>query len=173
MPATTRRIGTAADATSLLPDDRFSPASRRALSAPGIRTFVGLCDAWGLDEAQRRRLLGSPPRSTYHNWLKAAREGRSLTLGLDELTRISAVLGIHKALRILHGDAREDLLWLRGAHGAPIFGGGSPLDLMTSGPLDALLTARRFLDAARGGLYMPPNGADDLPPSTEADIVFA
>ena len=31
---------------------------------------------------------------------------------------------------------------------------------MTDGTQDGLLTVRRFLDAARGGLYMEPNEAD-------------
>jgi hypothetical protein len=37
-----------------------------------------------------------------------------------------------------------------------------------------LLSVRRFLDAARGGLYMPPNGLDaEADALSDADIVFS
>ena len=38
---------------------------------------------------------------------------------------------------------------------------------------DGLLTVRRFLDGARGGLYMQPNAIDEaFTPYDEAEIVF-
>ncbi len=152
---------------------RFSPANRRRLSAPGLRTFLAIADLWGLTEEQRRLILGLPPRSTYQNWVRMVREHRDLTLDLDVLTRISAVLGIHQALGVLFGSERDGIAWLRGPHGATVFGGRPPLELVTSGTQDGLLTVRRFLDAARGGLYMPPNEIDaDFHPYTDADIVF-
>src|SRR3546814_5288909 len=43
---------------------------------------------------------------------------------------------------------------LRGPHAAPLFGGQPPLTLITSGAQDNLVAVRRFLDAARGGLYI-------------------
>lgn len=152
----------------------FDPATRRRLSGPGLRTFLAIADLWGLGEDQRRRILGLPSRSTFHNWARAVREHRPITLDLDVLTRISAVLGIHQALGILHASEAEGIAWLRGPHQATVFGGRPPLDLVTSGSQDALLTVRRFLDAARGGLYMGPVGIDrDFTPYTDADIVLS
>jgi len=139
---------------------RFAPASRKRLSAPALRTFLAIADLWGLSEEERRLVLGYPSRSTYHNWARQAREHGEITLDVDVLTRISAVLGIHQALGILFATEREALDWLRGPHQALVFGGRPPLALVTSGSQDGLLTVRRFLDAARGGLYMAPNAAD-------------
>ena len=39
-------------------------------------------------------------------------------------------------------------------HQAPVFGGYPPLDIVTNGTQDGLMTVRRFLDGARGGVYM-------------------
>ena len=75
---------------------RFSPANRRRLSGPGLRTFLSIADLWGLTEDERLLVLGLPSRSTYYNWIKAVREHRDITLDLDMLTRISAVLGVHQ-----------------------------------------------------------------------------
>lgn len=144
----------------ILDTSRFASANRRRLSAPAIRTFVAIADLWGLGEEQRRMVLGFPSRSTYHRWVKVAREHGELVLDLDVLTRISAVFGIHQALGILFDGEQAGLAWLRGAHDALPFGGQRPLDLAVSGSQDGLLGVRRFLDAARGGLYMAPNALD-------------
>lgn len=153
--------------------ERFGPANRRRLSAPALRTFVAIADLWGLNEEQRRLVLGYPSRSTYQNWMKQAREHGDVTLDVDALMRLSGVFGIHQALGVLFADAREQLGWLKGPHDAPLFGGQKPLSLITSGSLDGILQVRRFLDAARGGVYMAPNGIDAaFAPTTAGDIVW-
>ena len=154
--------------------ERFAPANRRRLSAPALRTFSAIADLWRLTEEQRRLVLGLPSRSTFQNWVKVAREHRDVTLDVDVLTRISAILGIYQALGVLHDTEREGIAWLRGPHRAAVFGGRPPLDLVTCGTQDGLLMVRRFLDAARGGLYMAPNEIDaGFAPYTDADIVFS
>lgn len=153
--------------------DRFEPANRRRLSGPALRSFAAIADLWGLNEQQRRLVLGYPSRSTYHNWMRLAREQADVTLDVDSLTRLSALLGIHQALGVLFETQGEGLAWLTGPHDAPLFGGQPPMALVTAGTLDGLLQVRRFLDAARGGLYMAPNGLDaGLAPSTDRDIIF-
>jgi len=45
--------------------------------------------------------------------------------------------------------------------------------LVTSGSQDGLLSVRRFLDGARGGLYMQPNTIDEaFTPYDDTEIVF-
>ncbi|MGH7023441.1 MAG: MbcA/ParS/Xre antitoxin family protein [Caulobacteraceae bacterium] len=153
---------------------RFAPTNRRHVSGPGLRAFIAISDLWGLTEEQRRLALGLPSRSTFHNWIKAVREHREITLDVDTLTRISLVLGIHQALGVLYDSERDAVAWLRTPHATPVFGGRPPIDLIASGTQDGLFSVRRFLDAARGGLYMPPNELDRVfSPYTDADIVFS
>lgn len=162
-----------AEGPSQIDVSRFAPANRRRLSPPALRTFLAIADLWGLTEEQRRLVLGYPSRSTYHNWCKQAREHGAFTLDLDVLMRISAMLGIHQALGILFGEERLGIDWLRTPHRATVFGGQSPLALVTSGTQDGLFTVRRFLDGARGGLYMPPNAIDEaFTPYDESEIVL-
>ncbi|RYB04319.1 MbcA/ParS/Xre antitoxin family protein [Lichenibacterium ramalinae] len=159
---------------TFLDASRFAATNRRRLSAPGLRTFLAIADLWRLDETQRLLVLGLPSRSTFYAWVKAVREHRDVTLDVDVLLRISAVLGIHQALGILHGTEDAGVAWLRTPHDTPVFGGRPPLDLVCSGTQDGLLAVRRFLDAARGGLHMPPNEVDrDFRPYTDADIVLS
>src|SRR6266513_1210978 len=140
---------------------RFAPANRKRLSPPALRTFLAIADLWGLSEEQRLLVLGYPSRSTYHNWCKQAREHGAFTLDVDVLARISAVLGIHQALGILFPTERLGAEWLRTAHDAVVFGGRPPLDLVTSGSQDGLLSVRRFLDGERGRLYLQPKAIDE------------
>lgn len=153
--------------------ERFAPVNRRRLSGPGLRTFLNIVDLWNLDENQRRRILGGPTPSTYRRWYMKAREHGDLTLSADVLTRISAALGIHAALCVLFAEEDERLQWLAEPHHAPEFCGRSPMSLVTSGALDELITLRRFLDAARGGIYMAPNSVDvGFEPYKDDEIVI-
>jgi hypothetical protein len=152
---------------------RFAAANRKRLSAPALRTFLAIADLWELTEEQRFSILGHPARSTYYQWRKQAREHRTFTLDVDVLTRISAVLGIHQALRVLFSTEPLGVEWLRDPNKATVFGGRPPLDLVTSGTQDGLLTVRRFLDGARGGLYMQPNAIDEaFMPYEDEEVVF-
>jgi hypothetical protein len=158
----------------ILDPDRFSPEKRRQLSGAGLRTFLKIADAWQLSESDRLRVLGMPSRSTFHSWVTKVRRGNDITLSVDELTRISAVLGIYKALRILFPRDADASLWLRSANNGPIFGGQTPLALIVSGTQDGLIQVRRYLDAWRGGSFAAPvPGFDEVAPLSDSDLIFA
>lgn len=124
----------------------FDAGTRRRLSAPGFRAFLGVADALGLSVRQRRIVLGDIADSTYYKW----RGGGVAELAADTLTRISLVLGIFKALRLLFADDAAALRWLRSANEDLPFAGRSPQDFMLEGPQDNLFAVRRYLDAWRG-----------------------
>jgi hypothetical protein len=71
-------------------------------------------------------------------------------LDTDRLTRVSYLIGIFKALRILHSAALADR-WVRLPNAHPIFDGQTPLAYMIRGGLPAMQTVRRLLDARRAG----------------------
>jgi hypothetical protein len=158
---------------SLLTQDRFDPKRREHLGGPGLRSFAALAERWGLSESQRLSVLGFPGRSTYHQWLTKARAGKSVLLPVDTLLRISAVLGIHKDLRILFAREEDERAWLTRPHDATLFGGTPPLTLVVNGTQDGLMLVRRYLDAWRGGVFAAPNTADrDFKPLRDEDIVL-
>lgn len=144
---------------ALLLPDAFSPENRSRLSGPALRTFLNIAALWQLKEREKLAILGNHPRSTFHKWVADAQAGRSLRLPFDTLIRLSAVLGIHKALQIVYLTPQEGVAWLRAPNAGPLFGGQTPLDLVTSGYQDAILDVRRYLDARRGGLFAAPTDA--------------
>src|SRR5271156_452871 len=132
---------------------RFEPIRRLQLSGPGLRTFLNIADEWRLSEQERLRVLGFPARSTFHGWIAKVRQKTNITLSADELMRISAVLGIYKALKIIFPRDEDAARWLRPSSPGPRFGGKAPLVLITSGAQDALMQARRWLNARWGATF--------------------
>lgn len=92
------------------------------------------------------RLLGDLPPATYHRY---AAKGAP-ALGRDLLERISLVLGIVKALRLVFADDEVGRRWLRAANTDASFGGRSPAAFTLQGSVAHLYTVRRYLDAWRG-----------------------
>ena len=146
--------------------------ARRRVSGPGLRTFLAIADRYGIPTRARVALLGEPSNSTYHEWVRKARAEAPLALPLDTLTRISGILGIHKALGILFPIEAEAMTWLKGPHRGEVFGGQAPIDVMIEGGLDGILTVRRYLDGWRGGLRGGPGEGADIEPVRDTDIVF-
>ena len=148
-------------------------AARRRVSGPGLRTFLAIAEQYGVPTRDRIALLGEPSRSTYHEWVKKARADAALTLPLDTLTRISGLLGVHKALCVLFPIEAEAMTWLKGPHHGETFGGQAPIELMIEGGLDGILTVRRYLDGWRGGLRGGPGAGATFEAVEESDIVFS
>jgi hypothetical protein len=141
-PAATALPGAAGPAAA----DHQSPAVRRRLSAPAIRTFFNIAQAWQLSTDEQRGLLGWPATSTFYNY----RAGSVGTLSFDTLTRLSLVLGIYKALHVLYPDAGLADRWIKLPNAHPLFNGAPALTLMVDGGIDGLYQVRRLLDARRG-----------------------
>ncbi len=151
----------------------LSPGDRTRTSGPGLRTFSTIADQFGLSVADRIAVLGDPSGSTYHRWMKKAREDGPLTLPLDTLLRISAILGTYKALAILFEDHNQAMVWLKSPHHGTLFAGALPITFMLEGGLDGLMAVRRYLDAWCVG-HMGHGGCErGLEPVTEGDLVFA
>ncbi|GAA4039580.1 DUF2384 domain-containing protein [Sphingomonas rosea] len=135
-------------ALSLVPQSNDPPPAAGPISeAEGqaafraVRTLFG---HWGVTDEQAALLLDTPVR-TYRRW-KADGPPR---LGRDTKARLSNLLGIHKALRILFTDPQRGYAWVKAANAA--FGGTSALGVMLGGELTDLMRVRRYLDAERGG----------------------
>lgn len=154
---------------------RFDPRNRRRLSGPGLRAFLNIADLWKLSESERLMVLGLPGRSTYFGWVAKVREDKNLTLPVDVLLRISAVLGVHKALRILFGGSKaEEVAWLREPHDAPVFGGQPPMALLANGTQDGIMLVRRHLDALRGGGTAAPGASEfEFALYSDEDVIIA
>jgi hypothetical protein len=110
-----------------------------------FRAALNLFELWGVKPDLAATLLDLSPR-TFARWKKDGQVGQ---IGRDGKARLSNLMGIHKALRILFREAPRGYAWIRAPNDA--FGGRSALDVMLGGELTDLMRVRRYLDAERGG----------------------
>ena len=108
-----------------------------------FRAVLKLFRLWGLSDEQSAVLLDLPPR-TYARW-KADAPGR---LGRDGKARLSNLMGIHKALRIIFIEPQRGYDWIKAPNTA--FAGRSALAVMLGGQFTDLMRVRNYLDAERG-----------------------
>jgi Protein of unknown function (DUF2384). len=154
-------------------DQKLGPEERRRLSGAALRTFLLIADLWGLDEEARCRVIGILRPKIYERCCARARAQLPLMLNAGALKRISEVLQIHADLTVLFADQREALGWLSRPHDSSPFEGRPPKELLTQGDIEALMTVRRFLDAACTGIYMPPQAdGGEMPPYEDSEIRF-
>ena len=113
-------------------------------AAAMFRAALNLFGKWELTDEQAATLLDMPVRS-FRRW-KAEGPGR---ISRDGRARLSNLMGIHKALRIIFSEPQRGYAWIRAGNSA--FAGASALDVMLGGELTDIMRVRRYLDAERGG----------------------
>ena len=134
---------------ALLPVDFAAPAFRpepvpQDEAAAMFLAALGLFGKWELTDEQAATLLDMPVR-TFRRW-KA--EGPS-RVSRDGCARLSNLMGIHKALRIIFSESQRGYAWIKATNA--VFAGSSALDIMLGGELTDIMRVRRYLDATRGG----------------------
>ena len=128
--------------------DLASRDERIRLSPSALKAFFNLMERWRVRDEDARQLLGGVSNGPYYD-MKKNPEGR--VLDPDKLLRVSYLIGIFKALNILHSETLADE-WVRLPNTNRIFGGMTPLAYMMKGGVPAIQTVRRLLDARRGGM---------------------
>jgi hypothetical protein len=128
------------------PPDLEDRAERQRLSGPALKAFFNIIAKWKVRDEDARRLLGGVTNGPYYE----IKRKPDRMLDTDKLARISYLIGIYKALNILHGKRLADE-WVHLPNTNPIFAGVTPLAYMMRGGLPALQTVRRLLDARRAG----------------------
>ncbi|ATQ44908.1 DUF2384 domain-containing protein [Caulobacter mirabilis] len=122
-------------------------ADRQRLSAAAIKAFRSMARIWDLSNAEAASLLGVS--SSTWDRIKASRWDGAL--GQDQLTRVSALVGVYKGLHLLFADDMADR-WPRLQNRGPIFERATPIEAMIEGGIPRMLEVRRYVDAVRGGL---------------------
>lgn len=129
-----------------VPTDLGAASARERLSAPALKAFFNIMARWRVRDEDARALLGGVTNGPFYEM----KRNPDRVLEVDRLTRVSYLIGIFKALNILHGRGIADQ-WVHLANRHPIFGGRTPLAVMIQGGLPAMHTVRRLLDARRSG----------------------
>jgi hypothetical protein len=135
-----------ADLRASVPQTFANERDRARLSAVALKAFLALIKAWDLSNAEAATLLGVSAST-----LDRMKRGARPTLSQDQLTRISALVGVYKGLHLLFADETADK-WARRPNSGPLFERETPIGAMIEGGIPRMLEVRRYVDGVRGGL---------------------
>lgn len=126
--------------------DLSKKENRRRLSPAAIKGLLRIAAQWRLRDNDTRDLLGSISSGSFY----ALKNCAAKTLDTDQLTRVSLLIGIYKALNILYSKKLADA-WMMLPNTNLLFGGDPPLNYLKKGGIPAFVRVRQLLDARRGG----------------------
>ena len=117
----------------------------------GLRAALNILDKWGASSEQACRVLRIS-RSTY---TRARQRDSAWSVGLDadQLQRISMVLNIHAALRLVFDNPENVYGFPSMENRNEFFNGRAPLDIMAQGDMISLYETFRRIDALRGAQW--------------------
>jgi hypothetical protein len=121
-------------------------ADRARLSTIALKAYLMLTKRWSLSNQEAAALLGVSGST----WDRIKR-GQRPTLSQDQLTRMSALVGVYKGLHLLFADSMADR-WTRLRNKGPLFENRTPIEAMIEGGIPRMLEVRRYIDAVRGGI---------------------
>lgn len=139
------------------PSSRTSPGSSVSDSEGYVRDYIAnpdyvaqvateayarIVEAWKLDDLDARKMLDVD----LDTWIQIKNETWSGVLNQQQLMRISAIIGLYKAL---HSCFNEDLAdrWIKRPNTGWIFSGRKPVDVMIEGGLPVMMKTRRYIIA--------------------------
>lgn len=130
-----------------LPQTFAAESDRARLTPTAIRAMKNVAAHWALKGQEASALLGVSPST----WDRMSGGKWESSLSQDQLTRVSAVVGVFKGLHLLFADGMADR-WVRLRNKGLLFGNRSPIEAMIDGGIPMMLDVRRHVDALRGGL---------------------
>ena|ERR1700724_1605845 len=126
--------------------DLTDSATREKLSRAAIEAVLKIAEKWDLKNEDAMALLGGISNGRYYE-LKKTHKG---VLTQDELTRVSLLIGIFKALNILFNEKLANQ-WVSRPNSNPMFNNAPPLALLIEAGIPGMLAVRRLLAGRRGG----------------------
>jgi len=128
---------------------QIKPANRdlpKDIAAKGLKATLNILDKWGCGAEQQQAILGMK-KSTFY---KARANTGNTALTGDQLERLSYILNIHAALRVVFDNPKNTYAFMGLKNKNPYFNGRAPLDLISTGQFGALYETFRRIDALRG-----------------------
>ncbi|SNY95944.1 hypothetical protein SAMN04488142_0460 [Halomonas sp. hl-4] len=125
-------------------------AYNKSAAAVGLKAAVRILDKWQATGEQGEAIL-----RVSHSTYARARRGdlAEIKLDSDQLTRISYLLNIHAALRMLFENPDNLYGFVSMANHNPYFNGRTPLEVISSGDFAALYETFKRIDSMRGAQW--------------------
>ncbi len=114
-----------------------------------IRAAMNILEKWGCSTEQQQNILQLSRAALYKYRQK---ETKTASLTHDQLTRISYLLNMHSALRIVFSNPENVYGFMTMENHNAYFNGATPLSLIEGGEFGNLHEVAKRVDVLRGGL---------------------
>jgi uncharacterized protein (DUF2384 family) len=141
------RRGAGRPATAAFPQTFADDGDRARLTPTAIKAMKRVAARWQLKGHEAAALLGLSEST----WDRVVAGKWEQSLSQDQLTRVSAMVGVFKGLHLLFVDDMADR-WTRLRNKGALFENRTPIETMIEGGIPTMLDIRRHVDALRGGL---------------------
>lgn len=115
----------------------------------GLRAAMKIMERWGASRDQMGRIL----RVSGSSLARAKAGNETIGLDNDQLDRISYVLNIHAALRLIFDNPDNVYGFVNLPNNNAFFNGRRPLDVISDGSFAALYETFRRIDGLRGAMW--------------------
>lgn len=130
----------------MIPIQTYNNLTRNHVQT-AFKVILNIFDKWNCTTEEALTLLGLK-RST---WFKYKNSPEQASFSHDLIERISYILNIHAALRVLFSNQESVYQWVRKPNKAPFYNGRSAMDIMMQGRVVDLWAVASRLNAERGG----------------------
>lgn len=127
------------------------PSFTKSQCVAGLRAAVGVLEKWRASGDQACRILRIS-RSTYTR-ARQRDPDWAVALDADQMQRVSFVLNIHAALRLVFDNPENVYGFATMANHNEFFNGRSPLEIMAQGDMISLYETFRRIDVLRGAQW--------------------
>ncbi|MGL5602604.1 MAG: MbcA/ParS/Xre antitoxin family protein [Silvania sp.] len=114
-----------------------------------IRAAMNILEKWGCTTEQQQNIL-QLSRAALYKYRHS--DTQSASLSHDQLTRVSYLLNMHSALRIVFSNPENVYGFMTMANHNAYFNGATPLSFIAGGEFGNLHEVAKRVDVLRGGL---------------------
>ncbi len=114
-----------------------------------LKVVLNIFNKWSCTGAEKEAILGMS-HSTFHRNVK---DPLNAKLSNDQIERISYILNIHQALRMVFSNNENIYGFMRMENHNPYFNGKTPMELIATGSFGALYEVFKRIDVMRGGQW--------------------
>ncbi|MBE8233129.1 MAG: DUF2384 domain-containing protein [Endozoicomonadaceae bacterium] len=128
---------------------QIKPIDQRNLGRVAFTTANNILVSWGCSGVQIQTIL-KLQKANYYKFKSAPESAR---FSDDQLERVSYILNIHQALRIIFSNPENVTGFMSNKNHNEYFNGRTPLEVIESGLFSSLYEVFKRIDALRGGLW--------------------
>lgn len=129
--------------------DAHTIETDKSRATVGLRTAMRIMERWGATREQMAKIL----RVSGSTLARAKAGNETIGLDNDQLDRISYVLNIHAALRLVFDNPDNVYGFVKLSNHNAFFNGRKPLDVMADGSFVSLYETFRRIDGLRGAMW--------------------